>query len=205
MKLGVSGGLGLVLALVLGASVSYSAEDQEVKQLTTQTCATCHGPRGISTSPAFPNLAGQKAAYVEAQLKGFKDHSRGDPGAVAFMWGMSSQLSDEMIKRLAAHYAASAPARGTPGDKTLVASGKQIYDQGIEGSGIPACVTCHGGNAEGSNEGIPRLAGQHAPYLVKQLAYFKSLQRGNAPVMHAVGEKMTLEQMEAVAAYAASK
>ena len=75
-----------------------SAEDQEVKQLTAQACATCHGPRGISTSPAFPNLAGQKAVYIEAQLKGFKDHSRGDPGAQAYMWGMSSQLSDEAIK-----------------------------------------------------------------------------------------------------------
>jgi len=204
MKVGVWGKSGLILALALGTSTGYSAEDQEVKQLTTQSCATCHGPRGISTSPAFPNLAGQKAIYIEAQLKGFKDHSRGDPGAVAFMWGMSSQLSDDVIKRLAGYYAALAPARGTPGDKTLVAKGRQIYDQGFAESGIPACVACHGANAEG-NEGVPRLAGQHAPYLVKQLAYFKSLQRGNAPVMHAVGEKMTLEQMEAVAAFAASK
>jgi cytochrome c553 len=204
MKVAVWGRSGLILVLALGTSTADCAEDQEVKQLTTLTCATCHGPRGISTSPAFPNLAGQRAIYVEAQLKGFKDHSRGDPGAVAFMWGMSSQLSDDVIKRLAEYYAALAPARGTPGDKTIVAKGRQIYDQGIAEEGIPACVACHGANAQG-NEGIPRLAGQHAPYLVKQLAYFKSLQRGNAPVMHAVGEKMTLEQMEAVAAYAASK
>jgi cytochrome c553 len=204
MKVGVWGRSGLILVLGLGTSTADCAEDQEVKQLTTQSCATCHGPRGISTSPAFPNLAGQKAIYIEAQLKGFKDHSRGDPGAVAFMWGMSSQLSDDVIKRLAGYYAALTPPRGTPGDKTLIAKGRQIYDQGFAESGIPACVACHGPNAEG-NEGVPRLAGQHAPYLVKQLAYFKSLQRGNAPVMHAVGEKMTLEQMEAVAAFAASK
>jgi cytochrome c553 len=204
MKIRVSRGSGLVLVLALGASLAYSAENQEIKQLTTQVCAACHGPRGISTSPAFPNLAGQKAVYIEAQLKGFKDHSRGDPGAMAFMWGMSSQLGDETIKRLAAHYAALAPARGTPADKNLAAKGKQIYDEGVAEGGIPACTVCHGAGAEG-NEGVPRLAGQHAPYLVKQLAYFKSLQRGNAPVMHAVGENMTLDQMEAAAAYAASK
>ena len=204
MKIRVLRGSSLALVLVLGASLAYSAEDQEIKQLTTQVCAACHGPRGISTSPAFPNLAGQKAVYIEAQLRGFKDHSRGDPGAMAFMWGMSSQLGDETIKRLAVHYAALSPARGTPADKSLVAKGKQIYDEGIAEGGIPACAVCHGPSADG-NEGVPRLAGQHAPYLVKQLAYFKSLQRGNAPVMHAVGEKMTLEQMEAVAAYAASK
>ena len=204
MKVRVLRGAGLVLVLALGPSLACFAEDQETKHLTTQVCAACHGPRGISTSPAFPNLAGQKAVYIETQLKGFKDHSRGDPGAMAFMWGMSSQLGDETIKQLAAHYAGLTPARGTPADKTLVAKGKQIYDEGIAEGGIPACTVCHGANADG-NEGIPRLAGQHAPYLVKQLAYFKSLQRGNAPVMHAVGEKMTLDQMEAVAAYAASK
>jgi len=202
MKLCVCGALGL--ALVLGASLGYAAEDQQVKQLTTQACGQCHGPNGISTSPAFPNLAGQQAVYVEAQLKAFKDHSRGDPGAQAYMWGMSSQLSDEMIKGLAAYYAGLPAARGTSGDQALVAKGKQIFDQGFAAEGIPACAVCHGANA-GGKEGVPRLAGQHAPYLVKQLAYFKSLLRGNAPVMHAVGDKMTLEQMEAVAAYAASK
>ncbi len=202
MKLGVCGALGVALAF--GASSGYSAEDQEVKQLTTQACAQCHGPRGISTSPAFPNLAGQQAVYIEAQLKAFKDHSRGDPGAQAYMWGMSSQLNDETIKGLAAYYAGLPPSRGTPGDKTLVAKGKQIFDQGFVEEGIPACAACHGATADGK-EGVPRLAGQHAPYLVKQLAYFKSLLRGNAPVMHAVSDKMTLEQMEAVAAYAASK
>ena len=205
MKVRVLGGSGLVLALALGASLAYSAEDQEIKQLTTQVCAACHGPRGISTSPAFPNLAGQKAVYIEAQLRGFKDHSRGDPGAMAFMWGMSSQLGDETIKRSGSALRCSIGRRvGHPPTRLLVAKGKQIYDEGIAEGGIPACAVCHGPSADGK-EGVPRLAGQHAPYLVKQLAYFKSLQRGNAPVMHAVGEKMTLEQMEAVAAYAASK
>ena len=42
-------------------------------------------------------------------------------------------------------------------------------------------------------------------YLVKQLGYFQSQLRANVPVMHAVTDKMTFEQMEAVAAYAASK
>ena len=70
---------------------------------------------------------------------------------------------------------------------------------------VLACGSCHGPAAEGK-DAIPRLAGQHAPYLVKQLVYFKSLLRANAPIMHAaVGENMTLRQMEAVAAYVASK
>lgn len=194
----------LALPLTVGVSVACAAEDAEVKRLASQTCAACHGQRGISTSPAFPNLAGQQAAYIEAQLKGFKDRSRGDPGAQAYMWGMSSQLDDATIKRLAAHYSSQSPPRATVGDKALIAKGKAVYESGLPDDGVPACMTCHGANAEGK-EAVPRLAGQHAAYLVKQLAYFKSLQRGNAPVMHAIGDKLSFEQMQAVAAFAASK
>ena len=192
------------LLLLVSASLCDAAEDAEARRLATQTCAACHGPRGNSSSPAFPKLAGQQPTYIEAQLKGFRDHSRGDPGAQAYMWGMSSQLDDATIKELANYYAAQAPAHGSSGDKNLVTKGKEIFDNGLPDAGVPACAACHGPGAEGK-EGVPRLAGQHAPYLVKQLAYFKSLQRANAPVMHAVGDKLSFEQMEAVAAYAASK
>jgi cytochrome c553 len=192
------------LLLALAGLQSHAADDPDVKRFASQTCATCHGQRGVSTSPAFPHLAGQQPTYIEAQLKGFKDHSRGDPGAQAYMWGMASQLDDETIKRLAAYYGAQTPARASTVDKALAARGKTLYENGLPEDGVPACMACHGPNAEGK-EGVPRLAGQHAPYLVKQLAYFKSLQRGNAPVMHAIGDKLTFEQMQAVAAFAASK
>jgi cytochrome c553 len=94
---------------------------------------------------------------------------------------------------------------GMSADATLTAEGKTIYEQGVPEAKISACVACHGPDAKGQDT-IPRLAGQHAAYLVKQLAYFKSQLRGNAPIMHAaIGEEMTLHQMEAVAAYVASK
>jgi len=202
MNLEVLGAFSLMLSLAV--SVAYAAEDQEIKRYTSQVCAACHGVRGNSTSPAFPRLAGQQAAYIEAQLTGFHDRTRGDPAAQAYMWGMASQLDARDIKQLAAYYAAQQPAPGTPGDKALMAQGKTIYEQGMANAGIPACTACHGAGAEGK-EAVPRLAGQHPAYLVKQLAYFKAQLRANAPVMHAVTDKMTFEQMEAVATYAASK
>ena len=54
---------------------------------------------------------------------------------------------------------------------------------------------------------FPRLAGQHAEYLVKQMVLFKSEMRTDtsAVLMHAVGKGMTFNQMEAVAAYLASE
>ena len=132
MNLSVSGMLGLALALAM--SFGYCADDQEIKRLATQVCATCHGPRGDSTSPAFPRLAGQQAAYIEAQLVGFHDRTRGDPGAQAYMWGMASQLSNQDIKQLATYYAAQRPVHGTPGDKTSTARNSLPWSHGIGSS-----------------------------------------------------------------------
>ena len=200
MRIGVWGGLGLIL----GTSVGCSTQGPQVPQSATQVCSNCHGPRGDGVSPGFPRLAGQQSAYLEAQLIAFRDHSRGDPSAVAYMWGMASQLNDQTIKQLASYYAAQYPVPGVPGDQTLMAKGKVIYEQGLPDEGLPACILCHGADAAGKDN-IPRLGGQYQPYLVKQLAYFKSEVRGNAPVMHAVTYKMNLEQMEAVTVYAASR
>lgn len=41
-------------------------------------CSGCHGPNGISHSPAFPNLAGQKSEYTVKQLKAYQSGSRVD-------------------------------------------------------------------------------------------------------------------------------
>ena len=192
-------------AAVLALGQPPAGRAANTVEQTAQTCALCHGPNGESTSSAFPKLAGQQAAYIDAQLKAFRSQARGDPGAQAYMWAMASRLDDAAIAGLATYYAARKPMVGTPADPALVAEGKRIYEQGISEEKISACVACHGHDAKGADT-IPRLAGQHAPYLVKQLAYFKSQLRGNAPIMHAaIGEEMTLHQMEAVAAYVGSK
>ncbi len=190
--------------VALASSLGLAAEDSETAHYANQVCSTCHGVHGNSPSSAFPRLAGQTAPYLETQLRAFKDRSRGDPAAQAYMWGMASQLDEDKIKALAKYYAALPPAHGTAGPAARVAAGRALYEQGLPEEGVPACVACHGPNAEG-NELYPRLAGQHAPYLVKQLAYFKALQRSNQPIMQLVGQKLSFEQMEAVAAYAASR
>lgn len=194
----------LTAAPFLFSVPAFSAEDAAIARLATRTCANCHGPHGDSISSAFPRLAGQQAAYIEAQLKAFKDQTRGDPYAQAYMWGMASQLDGDTIKRLAAYYATERPHPGRKGDAAKVAKGKTIFEKGLPESDVPSCSTCHGEDAQGK-DAVPRLAGQHPEYLVKQMAAFKSLQRGNNMMMHAITDKMTLEQMQAVAEYAASK
>ena len=194
----------LTTASLLVSVSAFSGEDAEIAKLATRVCANCHGPHGDSISSAFPRLAGQQAAYIEVQLKAFKDHSRGDAYAQAYMWGMASQLDEDTIKRLAAYYAAERPTPGRTGDAAKMAKGKNIFKNGLPEASILACTSCHGENAQGK-DAIPRLAGQHPEYLVKQLAAFKSMERANNPVMHSMTDKMSLEQMQAVAEYAASR
>jgi cytochrome c553 len=166
---------------------------------TVETCGTCHGVNGRSVSPTFPNLAGQQAPYIEAQLKAFKDQTRADPDAQAYMWGMASQLSDTTISALAGYFAAQPAAPGRGGNSALIAQGKRLFEEGVPARQIPPCASCHGAHAEGMAV-FPRLAGQHAPYLLKQLLVIQSVLR-TAPVMHGVIKDLTKDQMQAVVAY----
>jgi cytochrome c553 len=198
--------IALLASMGLSLAASAGAQNADAHRFASEVCASCHGPRGVSVSPAFPNLAGQTAEYVETQLKAFRDHSRADPMAEAFMWGMASQLSDATISDLATYYAAQPPARKSRTDPALVRAGEAIFLQGVPAIAVIACQTCHGAQAQG-NATIPRLADQHAEYIVKQLVLFKSELRADAsaPIMHAESHGMTFDQMEAVAAYLASR
>jgi len=166
---------------------------------TVQTCGTCHGVNGRSISPTYPNLAAQSAPYIEQQLKAFKDQSRADPDAQAYMWGMASQLSDALIGELAAYFSSQPAAPGKPGNAAQIALGKKLFEEGVPAHQIPPCASCHGAHGEGMST-FPRLAGQHAPYLLKQLLVIQSVLR-TAPVMHGVVKNLTKDQMQAVVEY----
>jgi cytochrome c553 len=116
------------------------------------------------------------------------------------MWGMASQLSDGMITSLAAYFSAQpAAAPGKTGDAALIAKGKRLFEEGVPARQIPPCASCHGAHAEGQAI-FPRLAGQHAPYLLKQLLVIQNVLR-TAPVMHGVIKDLTRDQMQSVVAY----
>ena len=68
-------------------------------------CAGCHGPKGISTNPMWPSLAGQNEQYLAKQLRDFRDGKRANP----VMAPMAQGLSDEDIEDLAAYYASLKP------------------------------------------------------------------------------------------------
>jgi len=72
------------------------------------TCVSCHGSNGISVSPVWPNLAGQKIDYITKQLTDFKEGRRNDP----LMSPMAKLLSDQDVKVLAQYYSSIKEASG---------------------------------------------------------------------------------------------
>ena len=67
-------------------------------------CAGCHGPKGEGIPARYPALAGQYAAYIETQLKAFRDGARAnDPNKMMRM--TAAKLSDAEIKALADYVA----------------------------------------------------------------------------------------------------
>lgn len=198
----------IVTASLIIAGIGFAAEvspdtmtdaQKAALKTTIQTCAACHGVTGHSVSPTFPNLAAQTAPYIELQLHAFKDQTRADPDAQAYMWGMASQLDDVAISGLAGYFSKQSGAEGHGGNAALIAQGKRIFTEGVPARQIPPCATCHGARAEG-NGPFPRLAGQHAPYLLKQLLVIQSVLR-TAPVMHGVIKDLNRDQMQSVVAY----
>lgn len=88
-----------VAATVMMASPVFAGDAAAGKAKSTM-CAACHGAAGVSMVPTYPNLAGQKEAYLAKQLKDFKSGKRNDPT----MKGMVAALSDTDMDNLAAYY-----------------------------------------------------------------------------------------------------
>ena len=101
----------LLLLLTAGA---HAANLDAGRAKAQAVCAACHGANGVSVSDAIPNLAGQKPAYLEAQLKALKDGARKN----AVMGAMAAQLSADDIANVAAYFASlpGAPAATAKSD-----------------------------------------------------------------------------------------
>lgn len=96
--LGKTTGFLLIVGL-FASNVSFAA-NPEAGKAAAAVCAGCHGAKGISAAGTFPNLAGQKAEYLAAQLKALRDKTRPSP----LMGPMAAKLTDDDIANLAAYF-----------------------------------------------------------------------------------------------------
>jgi len=199
------------LALLFAAALSVPAlaaepapaaakgDPKAAEAIVNQVCAGCHGVDGNSATPANPSIAGQGGEYLHKQLTNFKSGERKS----AVMAGMVASLSPADMNNLAAYFSAKQAKPGTSKDKDKALLGQKIYRGGVQGSGVPACASCHGAKGEGIPVQFPRLAGQHAAYTQDQLNKFRASERANdaAKMMRVIAAKMTQQEMEAVAQY----
>ena len=69
------------------------------------SCVQCHAPGGVGVGANFPPLAGQPAAYIEAQLRAWQQGTRhNDP--LALMQHVAKQLTPQEIQAVAGWFAA---------------------------------------------------------------------------------------------------
>jgi len=179
------------------------AAAEEAENLAYVKCQLCHGPQGNSISPIYPALAGQKAWYILEQLQAFRAQTRRDPYARGYMWGIASNMSDTQMAALADYFSKQTPFASAPAPFVNVTAeverGKSVYNEGVPANGVAPCSACHQADAGGSDQ-FPRLAGQHASYLIKQLIALKSGSREQI-VMNGIAGPLQEPDMKAVAFY----
>ncbi|BCX87712.1 cytochrome c [Methylomarinovum tepidoasis] len=96
----------LMVGSLWGNAVLCADADAGRKISQSKGCIGCHGVNGISApGTSYPNLAGQKAPYLEKALKAYRDKTRQAP----LMNGMAAGLSEGDIADLAAFYSSLKP------------------------------------------------------------------------------------------------
>ena len=98
----------IAVAALLALPAAQAADIEAGKAKVAAVCGACHGVTGVSVSDTIPNLAAQRAGYIEAQLKVLKDGTRKNP----IMNAIAGQLTADEISNVAAYFA-SLPGAGT--------------------------------------------------------------------------------------------
>ena len=191
----------LVLKIMLFAIASSIAPVLAGEDgLAVRNCTWCHGTSGQGYMVA-PRLAGQRPAYVESQIRSFREHTRDNPFSRQYMWGAVAALGPQAARDLAAYFATIPPKPANDGDRNLAARGRTIYLEGIPEANIASCYACHGPNAEGVRD-IPRLGGLAYFYLKERLEQWgQGYHSGVDTPMPIVARSLGPAEIEALASY----
>ena len=189
------------LLLTLGISgLAHAAGDAAAGQGKIAMCSACHNADGNSMVPNFPKLAGHGERYLLKQMRDIKSGAR----PVVEMTGMLDAMTEQDLADIAAWYASQ---KGTIGaaDPALVEHGEALYRGGKLVDGVPACTGCHSPNGEGLDLAVyPKLNGQHADYIAKQLTDFREGDRtndGDAMIMRSIAAKLSNKDIKALSSY----
>ncbi len=206
-----------LIGLSFGATAGGDISNGE--KIAKAECVACHGENGNSATPMFPKLAGLGEKYLLKQLLDIQNGDGKNPKAssrnISEMAGLLDSKSDQELLDLASYYAAqSLQLSGAKEIQVQVNSGAkvdgielgtQVYRAGNLETGVPACTGCHSPRGLGNAPaGFPRIGGQHADYIEKQLRDFRAGERvndGDVMTMRQVAEHMSDAEIKAVANY----
>lgn len=184
----------LAAVFVLAALLSFSSLAQagvEEGRVKAQVCIACHGADGNSVIPTIPSIAGQPKQNIVTALFMFREDRRKSDMMAPF----AAKLSNADLNDLAAYFNAQkmTPPTGQASADT-VAKGREVTVRNN-------CVACHTPTMAGQQH-IPRLAGQHKPYLLDQLKAFKAGTRGDMDgTMTSAAQGLAVDELEMLAAY----
>jgi cytochrome c553 len=167
---------------------AFAEGSAERGEALAYTCFGCHGIEGYRNAyPSYrvPKLGGQKAAYLVAAVKGYRDGIRQHPT----MHAQAQSLSDQDIEDVAAYLA-------TLGTETVEAGG----DKNTSFEAAATCVACHGQNGISVSPAWPSLAGQHEEYLIAALNQYRDGTRKEA-VMTQMAAPLSDEDVKLLATY----
>lgn len=192
---------GLMFAAATAQAESLVQGSIEAGKAKSITCNACHGADGNSLNAVWPNLAGQNAPYIQAQLMAFKSGVRNN----ALMSSQAMMLSDEDMADLAVYYESLPGAVQSVADEKLLVRGEALYRGGDKEKGVAACLACHGPTGRGNPAAkYPALNGQHAAYTALQLNAYADGSRvgaGKVQIMQDIASRLDAEDIEALASY----
>lgn len=177
----------MILGVALFAAALACGTARAEMPAQAQSCVACHGAKGVSGNPVWPNLAGQHESYLVLQLEAMRSGERYNAQMAPFV----QNLSDEDIRVLASWYAQQPPAIMANGNAELVDRGRQTAG---------TCTACHGYQGKPVANEWPILSGQHAAYLQGQLLAYKRGDRIH-PLMQAAVAPLDEDGFAALAAY----
>jgi cytochrome subunit of sulfide dehydrogenase len=197
--------IALLTALLLPVlpAAGYAAVDAKL----TESCAECHGDKGVSTAQDVPTIAGISATVQSDALKAYRaktapcpkvNYKRGDTSRQGDMCSVTKELSDAQIADLADYFAKlTYVAQKQPFDAGKAAAGKLLHDRD--------CKKCHSSGGKDPSDDAGILAGQPLQWLKATLASFQQGKRDQPKKMQDVTSKLTAADVEALANFYASE
>ncbi len=167
--------------------------DRERGASAYASCGVCHGADGHGRADGtFPQLAGQHRSVLIKQLVDIREGRRHNPVMAPYAEALIDAQEIADVARYIESLEAPRPEVGEP-------------DPGGEALYARDCQACHGASGEGNAASfVPRLAGQHEAYLLRQIQTIAGGRRSNAhPAMRTLVADYLDAELRAVVRYAA--